>query len=538
MNPVLLIPALGCLAPLDVATPHIEYGPLVPIFALMAGACLAVLVEAFVPRSGRRPTQIILTVAALAVAIASTLTTIAKGTRIVAGQGTLALDGPTLATWMVLLVTSLGAVVLFAERVGGTQTAFVASASSVPGSPLEAKAEQEHREHTEVYPLLMFAVLGMMCFAASDDLIMMFVALEIFSLPLYLLSGMSRRRRLLSQEAALKYFLLGALSSALFLYGIVLLYGCAGSFKLGAIAAVGVTQVGSSRLIIAGMVLVAVGLLFKVGAVPFASWTPDVYTGAPTPVSGWMAVATKLVALVGLMRVLYVGLGAMRWDWQIILAVVAVASMAVGAVVGLAQTDMKRLLAYSAIAHAGFVLVGVVGAWTIQTGMTPGHTGSVSSVLVYMTAYGLSSIGFWLLILMVRRAGGESTEIDSWAGLGRKHLWFGVLVVIFVLSFAGIPLTAGFTGKLVVFLAGWRGGYAWLVLLGVLFSLVAAAFYLRIIAVVFFRNPKDENDPVEVAEPSIAGWITLIICAVFTIVMGVAPQPIIDLFNQASTFLR
>ncbi|WCC79594.1 NADH-quinone oxidoreductase subunit NuoN [Cutibacterium equinum] len=538
MNPVLLIPALGSVAPLDVAAPHIEYGPLTPVFALMAGACLAVLVEAFVPRSPRRPTQIILTVATLGVAIASTLSMIAKDTRIVAGQSTLALDGPTLATWVLLLVTSLGAVVLFSERAGGTQTAFVASASSVPGSPLEAKAEQEHREHTEVYPLLMFAVLGMMCFAAADDLIMMFVALEIFSLPLYLMSGMSRRRRLLSQEAALKYFLLGALSSALFLYGIVLLYGCAGSFKLDAIAAVGVTQVGSSKLMVAGMVLVSVGLLFKVGAVPFASWTPDVYTGAPTPVSGWMAVATKLVALVGLMRVLYVGLGAMRWDWQIILAVVSVASMAVGAVVGLAQTDMKRLLAYSAIAHAGFVLVGIVGAWTIQTGMAPGQTGSVSSVLVYMTAYGLSSIGFWLLILMVRRAGGESTEIDSWAGLGRQYPWFGVLVVIFVLSFAGIPLTAGFTGKLVVFLAGWRGGYAWLVLVGVLFSLVAAAFYLRIIVVVFFGNPKEEDDPVEVADPSVAGWITLIMCAVCTVVMGVAPQPIIDLFNQASTFLR
>lgn len=198
-----------------------------------------------------------------------------------------------------------------------------------------------------------------------------------------------------------------------------------------------------------------------------------------------MAVATKLVALVGLMRVLYVGLGAMRWDWQIVLAVVAVASMGVGAIVGLAQTDMKRLLAYSAIAHAGFVLVGVVGAWTTQTGMAEGQTGSVSSVLVYMTAYGLASIGFWLLILMVRRAGGESTEIASWAGIGRSHPWIGVLVVIFVLSFAGIPLTAGFTGKLVVFLAGWRGGYAWLVLIGVLFSLVAAAFYLRIIVVVF-----------------------------------------------------
>ena len=601
MNSALLITASGLPALLDVAAPHLEWGPLAPVFVLMAGACVAVLVEAFVPRSGRRPTQIIVTVATLVVAIASTLTTIARGTRIVAGQGTLAPDGPTLATWVILLATGLGTVVLFAERVGTTQTAFVASASSVPGSPLEAKAEQEHREHTEVYPLLMFAALGMMCFAAANDLIMMFVALEIFSLPLYLLCGMSRRRRLLSQEAALKYFLLGALSSALFLYGIVLLYGCAGSFKLGDLAAAaleifslplyllcgmsrrrrllsqeaalkyfllgalssalflygivllygcagsfklgdlaaaGVTQVGSSKLIVAGMILVAVGLLFKIGAVPFASWTPDVYTGAPTPVSGWMAVATKLVALVGLMRVLYVGLGAMRWDWQIVLAVVAVASMGVGAIVGLAQTDMKRLLAYSAIAHAGFVLVGVVGAWTTQTGMAEGQTGSVSSVLVYMTAYGLASIGFWLLILMVRRAGGESTEIASWAGIGRSHPWIGVLVVIFVLSFAGIPLTAGFTGKLVVFLAGWRGGYAWLVLIGVLFSLVAAAFYLRIIVVVFFRSAKEGDDPVEVAEPSIAGWITLIVCAVFTIVMGVAPQPIIDLFNQASTFLR
>lgn len=540
MNPALLIPASvpGLGAPLDVAAPHIEYGALTPVFVLMAGACLAVLVEAFVPRSSRRPAQIGLTVVAMLVALASTLSSLAGREFIVAGQGTLSLDGPTLATWTLLLVTSLGAVVLFAERMGGTQTAFVASASSVPGSPLEARAEQEHREHTEVYPLLMFAVLGMMCFAAADDLMMMFVALEIFSLPLYLLCGMSRRRRLLSQEAALKYFLLGALSSALFLYGVVLLYGCVGSFKLSVVAVAGVSQVGSSRLIVAGMILVSVGLLFKVGAVPFASWTPDVYTGAPTPVSGFMAVATKLVALIGMMRVLYVGLGSMRWDWQIVLAVVAVASMAVGSLVGLAQTDMKRLLAYSAIAHAGFVLVGVVGAWTTQTGMTSGQTGSVSAVLIYMTAYALSSIGFWLLILMVRRAGGESTEIASWAGIGRRNPWIGVMIVIFVLSFAGIPLTAGFTGKLVVFLAGWRGGYAWLVLVGVLFSLVAAAFYLRVIVVAFFRTPEDGAEPVEVASPSVAGWVTLIVCAVLTIVMGVAPQPVMDLFNEASTFLR
>lgn len=273
MNSALLITASGLPALLDVAAPHLEWAAgagVRPHGRGVRGGAGGGLCS----RSGRRPTQIIVTVATLVVAIASTLTTIARGTRIVAGQGTLAPDGPTLATWVILLATGLGTVVLFAERVGTTQTAFVASASSVPGSPLEAKAEQEHREHTEVYPLLMFAALGMMCFAAANDLIMMFVALEIFSLPLYLLCGMSRRRRLLSQEAALKYFLLGALSSALFLYGIVLLYGCAGSFKLGDLAAAGVTQVGSSKLIVAGMILVAVGLLFKIGAVPFASWTP------------------------------------------------------------------------------------------------------------------------------------------------------------------------------------------------------------------------------------------------------------------------
>lgn len=522
---------------LEVSAPHVE-AALAPLFIVMAGACLAVLVEAFVPRGPRRPAQIGLTTITLLAACAAVLTGWVDNTFIIAGVGTLALDAPTYATWSLLLVFSLGSVALFAERMGTTQTSFVASASSVPGSPVEKEAVQAHLEHTEVYPLLMFSVLGMMMFAASTDLIVMFVALEIFSLPLYLLCGMSRRRRLLSQEASLKYFLLGALSSAIFLYGIALLYGASGTFKLGGIALAGNGLAGGSKLMTVGMILVSVGLLFKVGAVPFHSWTPDVYTGAPSPVTAFMSIATKMVAVMGLMRVLYVGLGSHRWDWQLVLAVVAVATMAVGAVVGLAQTDVKRLLAYSSIAHAGFILVGVVGAWTIGTGMTPGQSGSVSSVLVYLAAYGLSTIGFFMVILMVRKAGGESTEIASWAGVGRTHPWLGALMVLFLLSFAGIPLTAGFTGKLMVFLAGWRGGYAWLVLLAVIFSLVAAYFYLRVVMVVFFREPGPEAEGVEVASPSTVGWIVLVLCALGTLALGIAPQPVIDLMDHASTFLR
>ena len=518
--------------------PQIEWSNLVAIFVLFGGAAVSVLLEALVPRRARRSVQIALTTLVLIAALVAVIVPWSRGDYLLAGESALALDGPTYATWSMLMVFGLGTVLLFAERMGGAQTSFVANASSVPGSALERESEEARREHTEVFPLLLFCLFGMMLFAASNDLILMFVALEIFSLPLYLLTGLSRRRRLVSQEASVKYFLLGALSSAIFLYGIALVYGAAGSFQLGIIAQASMTQISGSKIFAAGMILLAVGLLFKVGAVPFHNWTPDVYTGAPSPVTAFMSIATKMVAVLGLMRVMYVAMGAMRWDWQLLLAVVAVASMAVGAIVGLSQTDMKRMLAYSSIAHAGFIMVGVVGAYTLQTGQRPDQTGSVSSVLIYLAGYGLATIGFFMVILMVRKAGGESTEIDSWAGLGRRHPMLGALIVLFMLSFAGIPATAGFTGKLFVFLAGWRGGYAWLVLLGVIFSLVAAYFYLNVIYVVFFKTPGEQAQDVEVGDPSVGGWIVLVVCALGTLILGLYPQPIIEMVNHASVFLR
>ncbi|VEI03976.1 NADH-quinone oxidoreductase subunit N [Acidipropionibacterium jensenii] len=524
--------------PLDITAPTLEYGILLPLFIMMAAACVSVLLEAFVPRGSRRPLQIALTLVAMVAALAGTLGNwTAASYQLAAGQ-TLALDAPSYATWTLLLICSIGVVALFAERTGGTETAFVASAATVPGSAAEREAAAAHQEQTEVYPLMLFAVLGMMLFASSNELIVMFIALEIFSLPLYLLCALARRRRLISQEAALKYFLLGALSSAVFLYGTALLYGASGSFELANIDAAMVAQPGSSKVALAGMVLVSVGLLFKIGAVPFHNWVPDVYTGAPSPVTAFMSVATKIVGVIGMMRVLYVGLGAMRWDWQPLIALLAVATILLGSVIGLVQTDIKRLLAYSSIAHAGFIMVAIAGAYTVQTGMAQNSSGSVASVMVYLTGYGLATIGMFVIIMMVRRSGGESNDLASWAGLGRRYPWLGVAVTVFMLSFAGIPLTAGFVGKLLVLSAGWRGGFAWLALVGVLFSVVAAFFYLRVIAVVFFRAPGEAARSVEVSAISAGSWIVLVVCALATVFFGVYPQPLIEVFEQAGTFLR
>jgi NADH-quinone oxidoreductase subunit N len=216
-----------------------------------------------------------------------------------------------------------------------------------------------------VYPLTMFAVAGMLLFPAANDLLTMFVALEVLSLPLYLLCGLARRRRLLSQEAAMKYFLLGAFSSAFFLFGVAMLYGFSGSVGLGAIAAAASSNVTSSTLLYAGIALLGIGLLFKIGAVPFQAWKPDVYQGAPTPVTALMASCTVVAAFGALLRIFYVAFGQLTWTWRPALWVVAILTMVVGAIIAITQTDVKRLLAYSSIAHAGFILTGVVAASTL-----------------------------------------------------------------------------------------------------------------------------------------------------------------------------
>lgn len=521
---------------LEFQVPELHLAAMAPVLLVLAGACLSVLVEAFAPRHFRAWAQISLTTLTLIATLGLIGYNWSKGRLTLSGGMALSVDGPTYVTWLLLVGFGLLCFLLFAERdIYHGQTVFTASAASVPGSSQEREAEAAGFEHTEVFALGMLSLAGMMIFAAANDFVTMFVALEVMSLPLYLLCGLARRRRLLSQEAAMKYFLLGSMSSALFLFGIALLYGYCGGFTMRTLAAALSQPVHGYGLFLTGMGLLLVGLLFKIGAVPFHSWTPDVYLGAPTPVTAFMAACTKIAAVMALLRVLFVGLGAARWDWQLLVAVVAVLTMAVGSIVAVMQSDVKRMLAYSSIAHAGFILTAVVGVADYRNGLPAGQIGTIGAILFYLAAYGFATIGAFAIVTMVRHQGGESTSISSWAGFGRRKPFLATVFAIFLLSFAGIPLTSGFIGKWAVFSAAWRGGYAWLVLVAIAMSLVAAFFYLRLIVVMFAR---DDDGDVEFAKPSICTWIPVVVGLLATIGLGVFPGPLLDLAMRASEFLR
>jgi NADH-quinone oxidoreductase subunit N len=528
----------------QISAPHIEYSLLAPLFIVAGVAVLGVVVEAFWPRRTRFQAQSLLAIVGIVAALADTVWVfqdldvvkgehLARGT--IAAEGALAVDGPGVLAWGILLVFGLLSMLLFAERrLEGGLSGFTGRAADAPGSADEAVALKHRVEHTEVFPLALFALVGMMLFATSNDLLTMFVALEVLSLPLYVLCGLARRRRLLSQEAALKYFLLGAFSSVFFLYGIALTYGYAGSFNLADIDTAVTTRTGGENMLLAAMALMAVGLLFKIGAVPFHTWTPDVYQGAPTPVTAFMAAGTKAAAFLALLRVFFVGFGGSSWDWRPIIVVVAIITMFLGAVVSISQTDVKRMLAYSSIAHAGFLLVGFVGAYIGSNDSS--RVTSVSSILFYLSVYGVASIGAFAVVTLVRDSGGETTHLSKWAGLGRTSPWLAGSFALFMLSFAGIPLTAGFIGKWTVFSAAWSGGFWWLVVVGVLVSALAAYFYVRVIVLMFFTDPVGEGPTVAV--PSVLTSVVIAVAVVVTLGLGIIPGPVLDLAQHAGAFVR
>jgi len=569
--------------------PDIAWGALSPVLIVLAAGVLGVLVEAFVPDRVRRPVQLVLTFGALVGSIIA-VAALWSGVRSSGGrdvlEGSLLVDGPTLVLQGALGVLTLLALLVVADRTATGEDAFAPSAASVPGSEYEDLARRKGITQTEVYPLLLLATGGMMILPATGDLLTLFVALEVLSLPLYLLTGMARRRRLLSQEAALKYFLLGAFASALLIFGVALLYGYAGSLRYSDIAAAVATPSALDPLLLVGAVLLLVGLLFKVGAVPFHAWTPDVYQGAPTPITGFMAACTKIAAFGALLRVYYTVFPGLQWDLDVVLWTVAIATMVLGTVVALVQTDVKRLLAYSSIAHAGFVLTGVIAL----------DDAGISAVLFYLLAYGVATIGAFGIVWLVRERSvsaasdddesdealrasvlGEATHLSQWAGLGRTSPVLAGAFALFLLSFAGIPLTAGFIGKFAVFSAAVEGG-AWpLALVGVLSSAAAAFFYVRIIVLMYFTSPAHESAPdapgaVEAGAPTAGADVALTtddgagavatlvaapaptttttvvpseglaavaigVCALVTVVLGVFPTPVLDLISDVARFL-
>jgi NADH-quinone oxidoreductase subunit N len=511
-----------------ISTPSVAYGALSPIFIVLGAALLGVLAEAVVPRRERFPVQLGITLAGLVAAIVAVA--LLHGTSITtpspvgddpAFSGSLAVDQAGLFIQGTILALAVMAALLLAERSVDVGSPIVASAGVVVGSPDDRRLATSERVQTEVFPLMLFAVSGMLVFPIANNLILMFVALEVLSLPLYLMAGMARRRRLLSQEAAVKYFLLGAFASAFFLYGLAMLYGYADSVDLPQILTATRTSTHSDVLLYLGLAMLLVGLLFKAGIAPFHSWTPDVYQGAPTPVTAFMAACTKVAAFGAILRVLYVGFSTSSWDWRPVVWGVAIASMVVGAVFGLTQTDVKRILAYSSIAHAGFILVGLVAL----------TRDGISSVLFYVLTYGFSTLAAFGLLMVVRDADGEATHLSQWSGLARKSPLVAVVMTILLMSMAGIPLTAGFTGKFYVFRAAYHVAGP-LVVIALICSAIAAFFYLRIVVMMFFAEPP-ENGPTI----AIPGWTTsvaLTFGVAVTIVLGVFPQPLVDLATRAA----
>ncbi|MDO5064452.1 MAG: NADH-quinone oxidoreductase subunit NuoN [Actinomyces bowdenii] len=519
--------------------PIINWAALVPALLILGGGVLGVLVEAFAPRASRHTVQVVLSLAsvlAAGVALVQRWEVVPAGGSAPMSQG-LNEDPFAVAAQGVLLVIGFLALLVMADRTALGDGAFAAQAADRPGSAEEAESLHAGWTTTEVFPLALLSLGGMMLFGAASDLITLFVVLELVSLPLYIMAATARHRRLLSQEAAVKYFVLGAFASAVMLMGAALLYGLSGAvdyLTIGQALTVG-AQPGTDYLALCAVAMVTIGLLFKIAAVPFHAWSPDVYQGAPTPVTGFMAAGVKAAAFFALVRFHYVLAGLLGWDLAPFLWTVAIATMVVGTVVGIVQRDVKRMLAYSAIAHAGFMLIGIIAY----------NQESIAALVLYALTYGVATVGAFGLIGLVRSSqegaiGGERSDLAAFTGLARRSPWAAGAMTVFLLSFAGIPLTAGFTAKFQLFVAGAKGGTSWLVILAVLCSAATAFFYMRLIVLMHFHEPEDGTEAGgATAVVASRGLITVAvaIAVAATIALGVLPQAVIELLSRAAMLL-
>ncbi len=500
--------------------PVLNYTLLSPILILLAGALIGVLVEAFASKALRPVMQLSITVGTLVLSLAQ-VWRIRNETSMTAAMGSVVIDGPAILLQASILIIAIISVFVIADTDN-----FTALAAALPGSDEERHAVQSGNQVTEVYPLTLFAISGMMLFPISTDLITLFVALEMLSLPLYLMAGLSRRRRLASQEAALKYFLLGAFSSAFFLFGMAYLYGYSASVTFAGIREAVVGGSGNDVLLLIGIAFVSIGLLFKVGAVPFHAWSPDVYQGAPTPITGFMAAATKVAAFGAMLRIYYTVFANAQWSWSPLLSAIAIVTMLFGSLVAIAQRDVKRMLAYSSIAHAGFLLAGVIAL----------NKAGLDASIFYLFAYGVATVGAFAIVTLVRDSGGEVTDLNRWRGLGKRSPWVATTFAGFLLAFAGIPLTSGFIGKFSIFSAAYESGARGVVIAGVLSSAIAAFFYIRVIVLMFFTDPVQDGTSVEI--PSVLTRTTIIFSITLTIALGVYPAPLLNVITNLATFIR
>jgi NADH-quinone oxidoreductase subunit N len=500
--------------------PQVDWRAIAPELALLVAGVVLLLVVAFWPRAGRNVLAG-LTLAGLATAAA--LTAWNWDLERVAFEGAVSLDG----------ITRYARAILLAVGVLATLMVVQGDVAGGSGDSLEDPREPDDSP-PEVFPLLLFALLGMVLLAAASDLLVVFIALEILSLSLYVLAGQTRR--LAAQEAAMKYFLLGAFSSAFLLYGIALCYGATGTTNLLGIAMATGDPTADGTLLLAGVGLLAVGFLFKVSAVPFHMWTPDVYQGTPTPVAAFMAAATKVAAFAVFLRVFAGALGGLVVSWRPVIAAVAVVTMLVGAALAVVQTDLKRMLAYSSISHAGYLLVGVAAAATVPAG--------VSASMFYLLVYAFMVMGAFMVVQYVSRLGPpdddavrERSSLEDYRGLARRHPWAAGLLAVFMLALTGIPPLSGFWAKYYVFLAGIEAGLTWLVVVAVISSVISAFFYLRVLVVAYLQEPVGDAEAEAAPGRTTALGLALGLAGLLTVAIGLAPEALISAARSAERIL-
>jgi NADH-quinone oxidoreductase subunit N len=485
-----------------IRTPELDFWPFLPELFLAGSGIVGMLIEAFSKRSSR-PVH-------LAIALA----------------GLLGATGATLALW-----NYDGGATVLAGAIATDRFAVVARLILLGVAFLGLLLGTHYFDRDpdayrgEFYPLMLFATSGMTLITAAADLIVVFLALEILSLALYVLTGITGRRA--ANEGAMKYFLLGAFSSAFFLYGIAMAYGATGTTHIADIANALAGNADGRPLALLATAFLLIGFGFKVSAAPFHMWTPDVYQGAPTPVTAFMSAATKVAAFMALLRVLDVALQPMQWDWTPLVAALAAVSVVVGSVLAIAQTDVKRMLAYSSVAHAGFILTGVTSAGAL----------GIRSATFYLIAYAAMTVGAFGVVMLVSSRGEERTSLTSYRGLHRRDPLAAALMAVFLVSLAGLPPTGGFIAKVGVFGAAIDAGYWWLALVGVLASVAAAFFYLRVIVLMYMQDAEGAEaaaDDAIVVDDAVLPRIAVVIPAVLILVLGVFPGLISDFLDAAS----
>src|SRR3989454_569188 len=501
----------------QVTNPDINLSLIAPELIVAVAGVLVMLMDAFAARAQRSLTTALSIAALLAAGVASIWLWIVWPAQRSAFNGMIVLDELRLSFTLIFLIVSVLTILISMVWI-----------------------ESENLPAGEFHALLLFATSGMMLMASAGDLVIVFLGLEILSIATYVMAGF-RRSDVRSNESSLKYFILGSFASAFLLYGIALTYGATATETLPGTTNIATIASRANQslyppLLFAGAAMMLVGFGFKVATAPFHVWTPDVYEGAPTPVTAFMAAGPKAAGFASFMRVFLFGFpiaaaasaaGYSHKSWLATLAIMAALTMTVGNVVAIAQNNVKRMLAYSSIAHAGYALVGFVAAGAASDPLE--RNSALTAVTFYLLTYAVMNMGAFGIVTLIARSGDRRTEVDDYNGIGFISPVLGFSLSIFLLSLLGIPLTAGFMGKIMVFSAALREGYVWLVVIAVLNTVVSAYYYLRLIIVMFFRERSEAWEPPRIPA-SVALALVLTIVGVFY--LGLFPGRVINAFNS------